>query len=106
MTTKRDCGDGSRGICRVRRLMESAASHPRHDLALARAFLALGDDPDGAPGAPRSARRVLAAAAAALVLALAGPLAWASAAPDPPVAAQKAEAPSPQADDEADGPSA
>ena len=106
MTAKRDCGDGSRGICRVRRLMEPAVSHPPHDLALARAFLALGDDPDRVPVALRPARRALAAAAAALVLALAGPLAWASAAPDPPVAAQKAEAPSPQADDEADGPSA
>ncbi len=39
-------------------------------------------------------------------LALAAPLAWASAQPDPPVAAQKAVAPSPQADDEADGPGA
>ena len=80
-------------------------SGDRGRTALARAFLALCDEPDALPG-PRSLRRALAAATAALVLALTGPLAWASAAPDPPVAAQKAVAPSPQADDEADGPSA
>jgi hypothetical protein len=74
--------------------MESTPAHPR----LASAFLALCDGP--AVPAQRSARRVVAASAAALVLALAGPPAWASAAPDPPVAAQKAEAPSPMADDE------
>jgi hypothetical protein len=80
-------------------------SGDRGGTALARAFLALCDEPEALPR-PRSLRRALAAASAALVLAVAGPLAWASAAPDPPVAAQKAVAPSPQADDEADGPSA
>jgi hypothetical protein len=81
--------------------MESTPTHPR----LALAFLALCDEPAAVP-VPRSPRRLVAASAAALALALAGPLAWASAAPDPPVAAQKAEAPSPMADDEADGPGA
>jgi hypothetical protein len=82
-------------------MSESTPAH-RH-LELARAFLALCDEPDFV-AVPRSLRRVVAASAAALVLAVAGPLAWASAAPDPPVAAQKAEAPSPMADDEVDGP--
>ena len=81
--------------------METTPAHPR----LASAFLALCDGP-GAPSARRSLRRVASAATAAFVLALAGPAALASAAPDPPVAAQKAEPPSPQADDDADGPSA
>ena len=81
-------------------MMGTAPAQP----SLARAFLALCDDMDAAP-VERSPRRLLTAAAAALVLALAGPPAWASAAPDPPVAAQKAEAPSPLADD-ADGPGA
>jgi hypothetical protein len=81
--------------------MESTPAHPR----LASAFLALCDEPGDVPVA-RSLRRIVAASAAAFVLALAGPLAWASAAPDPPVAAPKAEAPSPMADDEADGPGA
>ena len=87
--------------------MESTPAHPRLDppatsprsAVLAQAFLALCDEPGGVPVA-RSLRRIVAASAAAFVLALAGPLAWASAAPDPPVAAQKAEAPSPMADDE------
>jgi hypothetical protein len=82
-------------------MMQPAHAHPR----LASAFLALCDG-TGGPPSPHPLRRAVVATTAALVLAVAGPLAWASAAPDPPVAAQKAEAPSPQADDEADGPSA
>ena len=81
-------------------MSEPSPAHP----ALARAFLALCDGPDGMPAA-RSLRRAAAASAAAFVLALAAPLAWASATHDLPVAAQKAEPPSPMADD-ADGPSA
>jgi hypothetical protein len=82
-------------------MMGSAHAHPR----LALAFLALCDEPDARP-AQHPLRRAVAATAAAFVIALAAPLAWASAKPDPPVAAHKAVAPSPQADDEADGPGA
>ena len=81
--------------------MESTPAHPR----LASAFLALCDGP-AAPSSPRSVRRAVAASAAAFVLAVAAPAALASAAPDPPVAAHKAEAPSPQADDDGDEPTA
>jgi len=44
------------------------------DPCVARAFLALSDDPDFAP--PRRLRRAVCAAVAAFVLALAAPLAW------------------------------
>jgi hypothetical protein len=74
--------------------MEPTPAHP----CLASAFLALCDGP--AVPAQRSAGRVIAASVTALVLALAGPLAWVSAAPDPPVAAQTAQPPSPLVDDE------
>jgi hypothetical protein len=91
-------------------MSQPAPAQPNFDAAprrleMARAFLALCDEPQSVR-VPRSLRRAVAASAAAFVLALAGPLAWASARPDPPVAAQKAEAPSPMADDEADGPGA
>jgi hypothetical protein len=55
---------------------------------LAHAFLALTDDPE--PARPRSPCRALCAAAAAIVLAIAAPLAWdqstATATPKSPVA--------------------
>jgi hypothetical protein len=83
--------------------MEAQTSaHPR----LARAYLALSDDP--APPAPqRSAPRALGAVAAAIVLALAAPVAWASAASGRPPADQPAATTAgkggmaaPEADDE------
>ena len=84
---------------------------------LARAYLALSDDP--APPAPqRSAPRALGAVAAAIVIALAAPVAWASAAsgrvpadqPAATAAAAKGATPGPEADDDdgdgGDGPPA
>jgi hypothetical protein len=75
-------------------------------LRLARAHLALGDDPGSAP-VQRSVPRVLSALAAAVVLSLATPLAWASAAPgsepkQPAAtpAAGKGQQPPPDADDD------
>jgi hypothetical protein len=75
-------------------------------LRLARAHLALVDDPGSAPS-QRSVPRVLSALAAAVVLSLAAPLAWASASPgaEPKqpaatTAAAKGQQPSPDADDD------
>jgi hypothetical protein len=63
----------------------SPSAHP----PLARAYLALADDPDAAAG-QRTLPRMLVALAAAIALAFAAPLAWASAARgeplDPPAA--------------------
>jgi hypothetical protein len=58
------------GTCRSERMREPTFEHRR----LAHAFLALSDDPEPAPR--RSAYRALCAVAAAIVLALAAPLAW------------------------------
>ena len=74
-------------------------------LRLARAHLALADDPGSAPS-QRSVPRVLSALAAAVVLSFAAPLAWASAAPgsEPKqpaaTAAGKGHQPAPEADDD------
>jgi hypothetical protein len=74
-------------------------------LRLARAHLALADDPAALP-AQRSVPRVLTALAAAVVLSLAAPLAWASTAPgkapELPAATSpgKGQAPAPDADDD------
>ena len=110
MTTKGLTRRQSGNLPRAIPMSRSTPAQPKFDAAsrrleIARAFLALCDEPDSVPMS-RSLRRAVAASAAAFVLALAGPLAWASARPDPPVAAQKAEAPAPMADDEADGPGA
>ncbi len=75
---------------------------------LARAYLALGDDPQP-PLDQRSLPRVVVAFAATVTLALAAPLAWAATAPgklpaDQPAATQTAKAlPPPQADDDDGG---
>ena len=88
----------------MRTMAAPTSAHRR----LASAYLALSDDP--APPAPqRSAPRTLGAIAAVIVLALAGPLAWASAASgrsaDPPAAtpAAKAALPGPEADEDDSG---
>ena len=83
--------------------MEAPTSAHRR---LARAYLALSDDP--ATSAPqRSAPRALGAIAAAIVLALAAPAAWASASSGRPpadqpaaTAAGKGAVPGPEADDD------
>ena len=79
---------------------------PNSQLRLARAHLALADDPASA-SSQRSVPRVLSALAAAVVLSLAAPLAWASAAPgsEPKqpaatAAAGKGHQPAPEADDD------
>ena len=71
---------------------------------LAGAFLALADDPAPAPP-PRSVVRELCAVAAAVVLALAAPLAWASPAPrDQPAATANGKAAGVEVDDDFEGP--
>ena len=77
---------------------------------LARAYLALSDDP-APPAQQRSAPRALGAFVAVIVLALASPVAWASAASGRPPADQPAATPAPakgampgsEADDDDDG---
>jgi hypothetical protein len=70
----------SRGKCGVSNPMRPSTAEHSH---LARAYLALTDDPEPAPS-QRSASRVACALAAGLVLALAAPLAWAAPAADKP----------------------
>ena len=78
------------------RLVEGMPEQPN----LARAFLALVDDPEP-PEPARSLPRVVCALAASVALALAAPLAWASARDLPPAApAAKAGAPAEAEDDE------
>jgi hypothetical protein len=66
----RDFDAGAVGTCRSERMREPTFEHRR----LAHAFLALADDPAAPPR--RSPARVVCAVAAAIVLALAAPLAW------------------------------
>ena len=100
---KRDCGRTAPGNPPASIMVHASSSHPR----IAQAFLALADDP-GAPPPQRTVPRVLGAVAATLVLAVAGPVAWASSPRgeprELPAAAQKASAPSPEDDGDADDP--
>ena len=85
---------------RVDPMRQPTAEHSH----LAGAFLALGDDPQPAPP-QRSALRALLAVSAAIVLAMAAPLAWASPAPrDQPAATASGKAAGVEVDDDVEGP--
>jgi hypothetical protein len=75
--------------------------------AVAGAFLALSDDGELQPAGRRSLPRAVAALATAVALAVAAPMAWASAAPRSAdklaaISASKTGLPGPDADDDAE----
>jgi hypothetical protein len=88
-------GASRRARCGVSKAMTSKHSN------LAHAYLALADDPEPSPN-QRSVPRALCALAAALVLAVAAPLAWASAGEprDQPVATAGSKAGGVEGDDD------